>query len=239
MGYLQNNLKAYRLIFIFENNLRRFIKTELEKSLGQNWFNMIDSGIQEESNQQKQDMIQYLTTSLMDNNPLNYTLLSSLRNIVYEKWNNGLSSFFSNVNKNTNTIKPMVNSKLLEIEKQRNFLNHNNLTDDIYLTQLEANINFFKTYIPRYDEVIYSTIPNRNSLIIGEILKKIIDRINTRENIPFIQIEQANKFLDEELSKLLSEYNRIPKTRDRRKTVTAFINDHCLLQKLSLVKGGN
>ena len=226
MDNLHNNLKAYRLLFVFENNLRRFIKTELEKSLGQNWFTMIDPTIQSESIQQKKDIIQYLTTNLMDNNPLNYTLLSNLRNIVYEKWNNVFSSFFYNVSKNTKTIKPIVERKLLEIEKQRNFLNHNNLSDYKFLTQLEANINFFKTYIPQYDETIYSSTP-----LNGTVIKNFIEinsKIENYENIPGNLLEEI-KDIDSSVYNILSEYNQIPKTKDKMIMLKEFIHNHNLV----------
>ena len=228
------NIKALKMIFVFENNLRRFIKLNLQNQFGENWESRLHDRILEHCRNQQEKTIKYLTNQELDDNILNHSFFSHLKMTISHFWNDVFLEKFSDIGRNDKECKTKVENKLFEIEVVRNLLSHSNLIDSNLITQLEANINFFKTYIPNYDENIYDINQNEKVINAQNIIDQILKQVRSKKNVEEKLISSSG--IDDELTKLINRYNDIPKTRDKLSLVEEYIYKNKLIEKIKFYK---
>lgn len=229
---LSINIKCYNIIFIFENNLREFIKLELEKRYGENWFNKLNGEIQKEAKSNKDKLIKYLSPNKINENILSFLFLSHLRRIIRENWPDPFFNFFKNANKDVEKCKDKISDKLFEIEVIRNLLSHAHLLDEPLLTQLKANINFFRNYIPSYNDKLFLDDTILIEVELKAVYSEVIHLIEQMKNVPQKMLNHIKR-IDLELAKQIEIYNKFPKTRDKRKKINDFLKETGLIKKLS------
>jgi hypothetical protein len=237
MELFTNNLAAYRELFIFENNLRVFIQSQMNNKYGPQWFNKVKRDIQSEFDNQKKQLISYLSSTKMIDSPLNYLFMSHLKTIINDEWNNIFYVFFKDVDPNSGICLNKVKNKLFEIEVIRNFLAHNHLIDDNHLIQLNANVNFFKKYMSSYNEHIYEAKTGLEYQNIIVIVKNIIKSVDKMENIEEECLSIIKNTIDNDLYNALKQYNALPKTRDKKDEIRQHLKLTNIKQKLSFLKG--
>lgn len=227
---MEFNYKAYKLIFVLENNLREFVLKELKKD-NNNPFEILPEEIRNYIQKQKEQKIQYLTTDLMNDNPLNFTLLTHLSQIIIKYWDGIFLRTFKNVDKNAEKAREKVRYKLFELEIMRNYLMHSNLVDDKFVTNIEAIYNFFKSYINDFDENIYSKIEKLKNKKYNFIFNEILNLINDYRNIDY-DLLILMKEIDTTLYNDLLEYNKFEKVQINKLKVNHFIKSKNVINRL-------
>lgn len=114
------NSKAYKYLYVLENQLRSFLEKLLRKTYGDNWINKgIPPDVLESCKKNKESESKVRWIESTSKNILSYSNFSDLRKIIEmkENWNSTFKAYFK--------PKDIVLAKLTELEKIRNKIAHN------------------------------------------------------------------------------------------------------------------
>ena len=112
--------QCYSLLYIFENTLRNLVKDSLTEKYGACWYDKLTDKVKREIEKNKKGW----QGGIPPRNDLEFTLISTLHNIINSKW----IDIFQDKFKNTNPTS--LGESLRKIEEFRNTIAHTRMLTD-------------------------------------------------------------------------------------------------------------